>query len=75
MPSKPLVLENTVLFILFFFAEYVFLYKKVFNSHCNIATLKGSEGKTALRPVQCVMCEWDILNIQLMSVRYFKHAY
>ena len=60
MPSKPLVLKNTLLIILFFFAVNIFLYKKAFYSHCNISTLKGSEGKTklnfgfiwALRPVQ-----------------------
>ena len=52
MPSEILVLENAVLFILFFVAENVFLFKKYKTANAiYISTLKVSEGKIKLNLV------------------------
>ena len=47
MLSRSLVFKNTVLFVLFYFVENVFLYKKC-KQPMQFSTSKGSEGKINL---------------------------
>ena len=72
-------------FILFFFSENVFLYKKVYNSRCNISTLKESEGKTKFNlgfilalppryPVKKLTCSCSI-HVKFVNCPFNVRAY